>query len=50
MIYLVKEGSKVHFDVSGVNQVRWNEEKDLRAKLENRILGTMGRGPHKLNE
>jgi hypothetical protein len=50
VIYLVKEGSRVHFDLSGMNQVRWGNFDELRAKLENRILGTKGRGPHKFEE
>jgi hypothetical protein len=48
VVYLAREGAKVHFDLSGVNHVKWSSVEDLRAKLENRILGTMGRGPHKL--
>jgi len=46
VIYLVKEGSTPHFDVSGVNHVRWRDDSELAGKLENRMLGTMGRGPH----
>lgn len=47
VIYLVREGTPVHFDLSGVNQIRWQTVDDLRVKLENRILGTIGHGPHK---
>ena len=47
VIYLVREGgAKPHFDVSGVNHVRWSAHDDLRRRLENRILGTKGRGVH----
>lgn len=35
-----------HFDVSGINQVRWAKAEDLRTRLEDRILGTIGKGPH----
>ena len=48
VIYLVEDrldAPKPHFDVSGVNHVRWSTEDDLRVKLENRIKGTMGLGP-----
>jgi len=48
VIYLVHEEAKVHFDVTGVNHVRWRTDAELRTRLKNRILGTMGRGPHKL--
>lgn len=37
---------KPHFDVSGINHVRWNEPSDLRTKLEDRVLSTIGKGPH----
>lgn len=47
VIYLVEEGTTPHFDVSGVNHVRWAGVEELRNKLENRILGTLGRGPHR---
>lgn len=52
VIYLVNESEPepVHFDLSGVNHVRWTEEAELRTKLENRILGTMGRGPHRFDK
>lgn len=46
VIYLVQDGERPHFDISGVNHVRWQDEADLKSKLTNRILGTMGRGPH----
>jgi len=51
VVYLVHESKAhtVHFDLSGVNHVRWSNEDELRKKLENRILGTMGRGPHKFD-
>jgi len=47
VIYLAREEAEVHFDLSGVNHVKWSGAEDLRTKLENRILGSMGRGPHK---
>jgi hypothetical protein len=47
VIYCCPEGTKPHFDVTGINQVRWKDEADLRQKLEGRILGTMSRGPHR---
>jgi len=49
VIYLCREGAETHFDLSGVNHVRWSEPVDLKKKLTNRILGTMGRGPHKFD-
>lgn len=50
VIYCVKEGQKVHFDVTGVNHVRWKNEDDLRSRLESRILATVSQGPHKFPE
>jgi hypothetical protein len=37
---------KQHFDVSGLNQLRYHDAAQLRISLERRILRTMGRGPH----
>ena len=50
VIYCVKEKQKVHFDVTGVNHVRWKDEDDLRKRLERRILATVSRGPHKFSQ
>jgi len=44
------EGRDVHFDLSGVNHVRWKDQEDLRVRLESRILGSVGQGPHPLHE
>ena len=49
VIYCCPEGKRVHFDLSGVNHVRWKDANDLRKRVGNRILGTMGRGPHKFD-
>jgi hypothetical protein len=51
VIYCVPndKGKKPHFDVSGINHVRWDNLVDLRKRLENRILGTMGHGPHQFS-
>ncbi|MBI1825164.1 MAG: hypothetical protein HY287_12220 [Planctomycetes bacterium] len=42
-----KDQKKVHFDVSGINQIRYSVREDLRSQLENNILFTQGEGPHK---
>ena len=45
VIYCVPGGCRPHFDVSGINQVRWTDQQELRVRLRDRILGTIGRGP-----
>lgn len=47
VIYCCPEAERPHFDVSGVNQVRYRDHADLLKKLYDRILGTCGTGPHK---
>ena len=53
VIYCIPETGrpedKPHFDVSGINHVRWKDTDELRKKLENRILSAIGRGPHKFD-
>ena len=41
---------KPHFDVSGLNQLRWKDPANLKVSLENRILGTLRRGPYSFDE
>jgi hypothetical protein len=38
---------QAHFDTSHLNHIVWKEPDDLRKKLANRILATIGRGPRK---
>lgn len=49
VIYCCKDGHRPHFDVTGINQVIYQDLPDLKRKLESRILGTKGRGPHKFD-
>ncbi len=35
-----------HFDTKQLNHVRWTTPEELKKKLGNRILGTIGRGPY----
>lgn len=37
---------KVHFDTRQYNHITWTNEGDLREKLRNRIIATIGRGPN----
>jgi nucleoside 2-deoxyribosyltransferase len=39
------EFEKAHFDTKQLNHVLWNTPKELRERLRNRILGSIGRGP-----
>lgn len=50
VIYCCPDGQRPHFDVTGVNQVKWNDAADLRKRLGDRILGTKGRGPHDFSD
>ncbi len=50
VIYCRKDDHRPHFDVTGINQVVYKDAKDLQERLKNRILGTMGAGPHKFDE
>jgi len=50
VILLVKESVKPHFDLSGFNQIRWKDDRDLSEKLALRIERTVGRGPHVVPE
>lgn len=50
VIYCCPKRVKPHFDVSAVNHVKWSDSDDLRRRLEHRILGTIGRGPHEFEE
>ena len=47
VIFLVREDhqDEVHFDASHYNHIIWTDESDLRSKLTNRILATIGRAP-----
>ena len=35
-----------HFDVAQYNQVRWTTPEELQERLQDRIVATIGRGPH----
>jgi putative transposase len=37
---------KAHFDTKQLNHIVWTTPRELRQRLYNRILGTLGRGPH----
>ena len=37
---------KAHFDTQQLNHIRWNTPAELRQRLSNRILGTIGTGPY----
>jgi len=37
-------GVRPHFDISGFNQVRYDDEEQLRVKLRDRIIATVGEG------
>jgi hypothetical protein len=37
---------KTHFDTEHFNYVRWESHDELARKLKDRIIGTIGRGPH----
>lgn len=39
-----------HFDTRNYNQLVWTKAKELAKKLENRIVATIGRGPHKASK
>jgi hypothetical protein len=45
VIYCCPSGAKAHFDVDSINHVKYSNPDELRKKLENRILGTVGEGP-----
>lgn len=49
VIYCRKDGHRTHFDVTGINQVVYQDLPDLQRRLASRILGTKGRGPHKFD-
>jgi DNA-binding MarR family transcriptional regulator len=40
------EFNKAHFDTKQLNHVIWTTPEELRKRLHNRIVGTIGRGPH----
>jgi len=37
---------KAHFDTKQLNHILWDKPSDLRIGLYNRIVGTIGQGPH----
>ena len=41
--------AKAHFDTRNLNHIEWTDPAELRRKLANRILATIGRGPKKTN-
>jgi hypothetical protein len=46
VVYCVHKGQDVHFDITAVNHVRWETNDELHARLRNRIIGSIGPGPH----
>ena len=50
VIYCCRDGQETHFDVTGINRVIYKNSKELQERLENRIVRTMGEGPHKNKE
>ena len=36
----------IHFDAKQLNIIQWETPEELRERLKNRILGTVGRGPY----
>lgn len=36
---------ETHFDTKHINQIQWTSHEELRTRLKNRIIGTIGRGP-----
>jgi hypothetical protein len=46
VVYCVRKGQRVHFDITAVNHVRWANSDELRTRLHNRIIGSIGPGPH----
>jgi nucleoside 2-deoxyribosyltransferase len=41
---------KAHFDTNHLNHIEWDNIDDLRKRLANRILATIGRGPRNKND
>ena len=37
---------KAHFDTAQLNHILWTTTEDLRERIRNRILGTIGQGPY----
>lgn len=44
-----EDEKKPHFDISGLNQVRYTDGADLKKRLEDRILGSISRGPYRFD-
>jgi nucleoside 2-deoxyribosyltransferase len=40
-----KDLEHAHFDTRNLNHIEWSDPPELRTKLANRILATIGRGP-----
>ena len=49
VIHTCRKGEldEAHFDVEHMNFIEWEEPEDLRVRVKNRILGTIGEGPHR---
>jgi hypothetical protein len=41
--------AKAHFDTNHYNHIVWEKPEEIRTALEDRIIGTIGIGPHKAN-
>ena len=50
VIYCCLRGTETHFDINGLFQLRYDNCAQLRVSLERRILGSVRRGPHKIDE
>lgn len=50
VIYCCREEHKPHFDVTGINLVKWKDEADLRKRLEDRVIGSQDNGPYDYSE
>lgn len=46
VIVCVRKGQTVHFDLTGMSQVKWKTPSHLAERLEARIRATQGQGPY----
>lgn len=42
-----EDEGKIHFDTNHYNHIFWEDEEELKKRLEERIIAVMGDGPHK---
>lgn len=50
VIYCSRDKHIPHFDVTGINLVKWKDDADLLKRLENRVLGSQSRGPYDFSD